>query len=80
MKATKVDGIYDADPKKDSQAVLYEKISYQDMVSRNLRVMDTSAVSLCRDNRLPILVFNLDEPGHVLKAVLGEKIGTLVQE
>ena len=80
MKATKVDGVYSADPKKDPDAVLYETLSYQDVVSRNLRVMDTSAVSLCRDNNLPILVFNLDQPGNVLRAVLGERIGTLVHD
>ena len=78
MKATKVDGVYSADPLKDPQAVLYAQLSYQEVVSRNLRVMDTSAVSLCRDNNLPILVFNLDQPGIVLRAVLGEQVGTLV--
>ncbi len=78
MKATKVDGVYSADPKKDPDAVLYEELTYQDVVSRDLRVMDTSAVSLCRDNNLPILVFNLDKPGNVRLAALGEKVGTLV--
>jgi len=79
MKATKVDGIYSADPKKDSGAIFYETLHYDEVVARNLRVMDTSAVSLCRDNNLPILVFNLDQPGNVMAAVLGRKVGTLVQ-
>lgn len=78
MKATKVDGVYSADPKKDPTAERYDELSYQEVVSRNLRVMDTSAVSLCRDNELPILVFNLDEPGNVLRAACGEPVGTLV--
>ena len=78
MKATKVDGVYSADPKKDPKAKLYDELSYQEVVSKNLRVMDTSAVSLCRDNGLPILVFNLDRPGNVMDAVLGRRIGTLV--
>jgi uridylate kinase len=78
MKATKVDGIYSADPKKDAGAIFYETLHYDEVVARNLRVMDTSAVSLCRDNNLPILVFNLDQPGNVMAAVLGRKVGTLV--
>lgn len=78
MKATKVDGVYSDDPMKNPKAKLYKSLKYQDVVSRNLRVMDTSAVSLCRDNKLPILVFNLDRKGNVLRAVLGEDIGTLV--
>jgi uridylate kinase len=78
MNATKVDGVYPADPMKDPTATRYETLSYQEVVSRNLRVMDTSAVSLCRDNNLPILVFNLDTPGNVLRAVCGQPVGTLV--
>ena len=78
MKATNVDGVYSDDPQTNPDAVFYKEVSYQEVVSKNLRVMDTSAVSLCRDNNLPILVFNLDEPGNVLKAVLGEPMGTLV--
>ncbi|HOE95834.1 MAG TPA: UMP kinase [Candidatus Sumerlaeota bacterium] len=78
MKATKVDGVYDADPAKVPGAVKFDELSYDQVVQRNLRVMDTSAVSLCRDNGLPILVFNLDQPGNVMRAVRGEKIGTLV--
>lgn len=78
FKATKVDGVYSADPVKDSAAVLYPTLTYHDVVSRNLRVMDTSAVSLCRDNGLPIVVFNLDRPGVIMRAALGEAVGTLV--
>ncbi|MBI3735774.1 UMP kinase [Candidatus Sumerlaeota bacterium] len=78
MKATQVDGVYSADPRKDKNAKMTERISYQEVVAKNLGVMDTSAVSLCRDNDLPILVFNLKKPGNILKAVRGEKIGTLV--
>ena len=78
MKATKVDGVYTADPKKDPSARLFEELSYQEVLSGNLRVMDTSAISLCRDNQMPILVFNLDRAGNVKRAVLGEKMGTLV--
>jgi uridylate kinase len=78
MKATNVDGVYDADPRKDPHAKLYKEIEFQDAISKNLRVMDTSAVSLCRDNGLPILVFNLDKRGNVMQAVLGEPMGTLV--
>ena len=78
LKATNVDGVYSADPNKDRDAVKIDRISYQEVVSRNLRIMDTSAVSLCRDNDLPILVFNLRKSGNILKAVMGEKVGTLV--
>lgn len=78
LKATKVDGVYSADPRKDPQAVRFDHITYQDAISRNLRVMDTSALSLCRDSRIPILVFNLFEDGNICKAVCGERIGTLV--
>jgi uridylate kinase len=78
LKATKVDGIYSADPKKDPSAVRYEHISYQEAISKNLRVMDTSALSLCRDSGIPIIVFNLFETGNIGRVVCGETIGTLV--
>ncbi len=78
MKATKVDGVYSADPKKELDAKFLPELTYDDVVSNNLRVMDTSAVALCRENKLPILVFNLDQRGNVKRAVYGEKIGTLV--
>ncbi len=78
MKATRVDGVYDADPLKDPNARRFEHLSYMDVLKRDLKVMDATAVSLCMDNRLPLLVFKLMEPGNLLKAVKGEKIGTLV--
>jgi uridylate kinase len=79
FKATKVDGIYTADPMKDPDAVRFEKISYQEVLERQLKVMDTSAISLCMDNKLPIMVFNMKVPGNIIKAVGGDlSIGTLV--
>lgn len=78
MKATKVDGIYDKDPMKYSDAVKFDKITYIDVLNRGLKVMDSTAVSLCMDNKLPILTFDLTGEGNVLRACMGEKIGTLV--
>ncbi len=78
MKATKVDGIYDKDPMKHDDAVLYDEISYLDVLSKGLQVMDSTAISLCMDNKLPIRTFNLTQNGNVLKMVNGEKIGTIV--
>lgn len=81
MKATKVDGIYSADPMKDSTATRYETVSYQEVIEKQLNVMDTSAISLCRENNLPILVFNMKESGNIVRAVCGDlQIGTLVAE
>ncbi len=79
FKATKVDGIYDADPMKHKDAKRYTDLTYSDALAKNLRVMDAAAISLCRDNRIPILVFNLKEPGSIIKALRGEAIGTIVQ-
>jgi len=79
MKATKVDGIYDKDPKKFPDAKKFNTISYIDVLNKGLNVMDSTAISLCMDNKLPIMTFDLTKPGNVLKAVLGENIGTLVQ-
>ena len=79
FKATKVDGIYSADPMKDAAATRFERISYQDVLEKQLKVMDTSAISLCMDNRLPIMVFNMKVEGNIQKAVSGDlSIGTLV--
>jgi len=78
MKATKVDGVFDSDPVKNKTAVMYDKISYIDVLSKNLKVMDATAISLCRDNKLPILVFNMQKKGNVRRAICGEKIGTYV--
>jgi uridylate kinase len=79
FKATKVDGIYSADPMLDKNATRFEKISYQEVLEKQLKVMDTSAISLCMDNHLPIMVFNMTEAGNIIKAVGGDtSIGTLV--
>jgi uridylate kinase len=79
FKATKVDGIYSDDPKLNSNAERYEKISYQEVLEKQLKVMDASSISLCRDNNLPIMVFNMTEHGNIIKAVNGDlSIGTLV--
>ena len=78
LKATKVDGVYDADPKKFPEAKMFAEIKYLEVLSRGLAVMDTTAISLCMDNRLPIIVFNLNVPGNLKRVVLGEKIGSLV--
>jgi uridylate kinase len=79
MKATKVDGIYDADPAKVKSATMYQEIRYIDVLRQGLRVMDTTAISLCMDNSLPIIVFNLLQSGNIHRVVLGEKIGTIVR-
>ncbi len=78
MKATKVDGIYDKDPAKHSDAIKFDKISYIDVLNKGLQVMDSTAISMCMDNKLPIISFDLTKPGNILKAVQGENIGTLV--
>jgi uridylate kinase len=78
MKATKVDGIYSADPMKDPAAARYDRISYLSVLERRLEVMDATAISLCMDNRLPIMVFNLRTPGNLRRAVLGEPVGSTV--
>jgi len=78
MKATKVDGIYDKDPVEHADAVLFENLSYLEVLQRNLKVMDSAAISLCMDNNMPILVFNLTDWGNIVRAVKGEQIGTLV--
>jgi uridylate kinase len=79
LKATKVDGIYDADPVKVKSAIMYPEIRYIDVLRQGLRVMDTTAVSLCMDNSLPIIVFNLLQSGNIKRVVLGEKVGTIVK-
>jgi uridylate kinase len=78
MKATKVDGVYDKDPNKHKDARLFKQLSYLDVLNRNLEVMDSTAISLCRDNSLPILVFNMTKPGNIRRVVFGERLGTLV--
>jgi uridylate kinase len=78
MKATKVDGVYDKDPKKHKDARMFRRLSYLDVLNRGLEVMDSTAISLCRDNNLPILVFNMTKPGNIRRVVMGEPLGTLV--
>jgi uridylate kinase len=79
FKATKVDGVYTADPKTDPTAQKFEELSYIEVLSRRLKVMDSTAISLCMDNRFPIVVFNLQEKGRLRRLVLGERVGTLVR-
>ncbi len=79
LKATKVDGIYDADPVKVKTATMFTEIRYIDVLRKQLSVMDTTAISLCMDNSLPIVVFNLLHPGNIKRVLLGEKIGTIVK-
>jgi len=80
MKATKVDGVYDVDPVKNESAVMFKKISYIEVLTKNLKVMDSTAITLCRDNSLPIIVFNLQKKGNIRNAICGKKIGTYVGE
>ena len=77
-KATKVDGVYDADPVRVAEAKRYRELTYIEVLQQNLKIMDSTAISLCMDNSLPILVFSLLEPGNIKRAVLGEPVGTLV--
>lgn len=78
MKATRVDGVYDKDPEKHSDAVRYENLTYSEVLQKDLRVMDASAISLAREEKLPVLVFNMKTPGNIVKAAAGEDIGTLI--
>jgi uridylate kinase len=80
LKATMVDGVYDCDPKKNPNAVKFESLSFMDVLNKNLQVMDSTAATLCKDNSIPILVFSIDEPENIKKAVCGESIGTIVKE
>ncbi len=79
LKATKVDGVYSSDPRQDPNAELLTEVSYLDVISRGLRVMDSTAITMCMDNKLPIRVFNQTVPGNIPRAVRGESIGTLVR-
>ncbi len=79
LKGTRVDGIYSADPEKDPTATKYGHITFNECISKNLKVMDMTAFTLCMENELPIIVFNMNEPGNLMKVVTGEKVGTLVR-
>ena len=78
FKATKVDGVYNKDPKKHSDAIKYDSLSFQDVLSQEIAVMDSTAIALCKDNKIPIVVFNIFEPGNINKAVAGETIGSRI--
>jgi uridylate kinase len=79
IKATSVDGVYSADPKVDPNATLFNEISYRDVMLKELGVMDQTAIALCRENKLPVIVLNINTPGAIARAVSGERIGTIVQ-
>ena len=78
LKATKVDGIYDSDPKKNPKAKRYSEVSYQEALQKQLKVMDATAFSLCMDNKMPIIVFDLFKPHNLKRVVMGEAVGTVV--
>ncbi|OGU26806.1 MAG: UMP kinase [Ignavibacteria bacterium GWA2_35_9] len=80
VKGTRVDGVYDSDPEKNPAAFKFDKISYLDVLKKNLRIMDLTAISLCQENNLPVVVFNMDVPGNLLKLVKGENVGTLIHD
>ena len=80
LKGTKVDGVYSGDPKKDASATFFPRIGYMDILNKDLKVMDATAISLCRDNRLPLIVFNVGVRGNLVKIVNGESVGTVVGE
>ena len=77
-KATRVDGVYDKDPLQHTDAVMYKEIGYTEVLSKQLKVMDASAVAMCRDNKLPIVVFNLNTPGNIMRMAMGESVGTQI--
>lgn len=78
FKATMVDGVYDKDPNKFDDAIMYQKLNFSDVLSKNLAVMDSTAASMCKDNNIPILVFNLNRPQNIVDAIMGKSVGTLV--
>ena len=78
LKATKVDGVYDSDPLTNAGAKKYDKLSYIDVLNKSLKVLDSTATSLCMDNKIPIVVFDMTTPGNIMKVLQGENIGTLV--
>ncbi len=78
LKATKVDGVFTADPLVDKTSRKFSSIKYLDVIKRGLKVMDTTAISLCKDNKLPIIIFNLKKRGNIKKVVLGQKVGTRI--
>jgi uridylate kinase len=79
IKATKVDGVFDSDPMKNPDAKLFDTLTYEDVLKQNLKVMDHSAISLCRENHVPVIVLNIFEQGHMARAICGERVGTLIK-
>jgi len=79
LKATKVDGVYDSDPFQNDKAVKFDRLTYLDFLNRHIKLMDATAVSLCMDNHLPILIFNLTVPNNMRRVLLGEKVGTIIE-
>jgi len=79
IKGTRVDGVYDSDPEKNSKAKLFKNLTYQQVLDRNLRVMDLTAITLCRENHLPILVFNMNRKDNLKKILAGSNIGTIIR-
>ena len=79
LKATKLDGVYSCDPMKDSDATKYDNISFQEVYEKGLNVMDMTSFTLCKENKLPIIVFDINQPGNLAKVVSGDKVGTLVE-
>ena len=79
LKGTRVDGVYTADPEKDPEAVRYEMVSFQEVIDKGLKIMDQTAFTMCRENKLPVVVFNMDKPGNLKKLISGEKVGTLIE-
>jgi uridylate kinase len=80
LKGTRVDGVYNADPEKDPQAVKFEKVSFEEVIAKRLKIMDSTAFTMCRDNNMPIIVFDMNKPGNLKNLIGGAKIGTLVSD
>ena len=80
LSAKAIDGVYDSDPKKNPDAVKYDTLTFMEVLNKNLQVMDGTAATLCRENGIAILVFNIDHPDNIVKAICGESVGTLVKE
>jgi uridylate kinase len=78
LKGTRVDGVYTADPEKDPNAEKFDKISFEEVISRRLKVMDSTAFTMCRENNMPIIVFDMNKSGNIMKVINGDKIGTLI--
>ena len=79
LKATKVDGVYDQDPEKNKDAKKYDQLNYNEVLSKEIKVMDATAITLCKDNKMPLIVFNVKEKGNIIRLLKGEKLGTFIQ-